>query len=461
MPPELGRSLRELLSAGVLPETTQFFAAGAEVALSRVLGGTALRAPTRSLAGASILVATRTQLDAALALIELDGVARRIVLCPPDLAAAHIPAIAAAVEATAVVTDEAASPVPGLQPIVCGAPQAREDSHPGFVQATEWVLLTSGTTGVPKTVVHTLEGLTGAIKPAPAPPGAVVWSTFYDIRRYGGLQIFLRAMAGRTSLILSDAAESTDDFLVRLGAKGVTHISGTPSHWRRALMSPRARAMAPRYVRLSGEIADQAVLDALHATYPDAAVGHAYASTEAGVGFDVNDGLEGIPAAVIDASGPEVEMKVEEGSLRIRSRRTASRYLGAGAPALMDEDGFVDTGDMLERRGDRYYFVGRRGGIINVGGQKVHPEEVEAVINGHAGVRMSRVSARRNPITGALVVAEVVLDAAAGDRACDATKQAILADCRAALPPHKVPATIRFVDALAVLPSGKLARPHG
>ena len=51
--------------------------------------------------------------------------------------------------------------------------------------------------------------------------------------------------------------------------------------------------------------------------------------------------------------------------------------------ALADEDGFVDTGDMLELRGDRYYFAGRREGIINVGGQKVHPEEVEAVINRH------------------------------------------------------------------------------
>ena len=67
-------------------------------------------------------------------------------------------------------------------------------------------------------------------------------------------------------------------------------------------------------------------------------------------------------------------MKVLEGSLRIRSPRTASRYIGAEA-ALPDEDGFVDTGDMVELRGDRYVFAGRRGGIINIGGLKVHPEE--------------------------------------------------------------------------------------
>src|SRR5204863_2226858 len=95
---------------------------------------------------------------------------------------------------------------------------------------------------------------------------------------------------------------------------------------------------------------------------------------------------------------------------RIRSTRTAAGYLGDHAPALVDADGFVDTGDVVERRGDRYHFVGRRGGIINVGGLKVHPEEVEAVINAHPHVRMSRVRTRKNPITGALVVADLVLN---------------------------------------------------
>ena len=79
------------------------------------------------------------------------------------------------------------------------------------------------------------------------------------------------------------------------------------------------------------------------------------------------------------------------------------------AAALTDGEGFVDTGDMVELRGDRYHFVGRRGGIINIGGLKVHPEEIEAVINRHAEVRMSRAKSRRSPITGAIVVADVIL----------------------------------------------------
>ena len=164
---------------------------------------------------------------------------------------------------------------------------------------TEWVLLTSGTTGVPKMVMHSLAGLTAAIAPQSPADGAAVWGTFYDIRRYGGLQIFLRAVLGGASLVLSSAGEPVADHLARLAHRGVTHLSGTPSHWRRALMSPAIRIIAPRYVRLSGEIADQAILDGLRAVFPEASIGHAYASTEAGVAFDVNDGLAGFPAAFV------------------------------------------------------------------------------------------------------------------------------------------------------------------
>ena len=117
-----------------------------------------------------------------------------------------------------------------------------------------------------------------------------------------------------------------------------------------------------RSVRLSGEIADQAILDHVRACYPGARIAHAFASTEAGVGFVVEDGLAGFPASLLTQRGVEVELKVEEGSLRIRSARTAIRYLGSPGEPLADGDDFVDTGDIVELRGARYHFVGRRGG---------------------------------------------------------------------------------------------------
>jgi len=221
-------------------------------------------------------------------------------------------------------------------------------------------------------------------------------------------------------------------------------------------MSEQARRIDPDYVRLSGEIADDSVLAALRALYPCARVEHAYASTEAGVAFAVDDGKAGFPAAWLDNDGA-VRMRIVDGALHLRSDRRALRFLGAGAPELADEEDFVDTGDMVERRGDRLFFLGRRGGIINVGGAKVHPEEVEAALNAHAAVRASRVFARKNPITGALVVADVVLR---DERVYEGLEREILAACRARLPAHMTPAKLRFVAELPITGAGKLAR-HG
>ncbi len=480
MPQNRTPSLREALLGGGDLAGRSLFGFEASVALADVARGSAFGARLDDLAGRTVLVATSGQLGAALALIELDGLARRMTICPSDLPKEYLPAIIADASVDAIVTDPGNATLDGfgIPVFACTSALAPLPKSFASTSATEWVLLTSGTTGVPKMVKHSLEGLTGAIKPAPPRERPIVWGTFYDIRRYGGLQIFLRALLGPGSLVLSQAGEAVAEHLARLARQGVTHLSGTPSHWRRALMSPVCGSIAPDYVRLSGEIADQSVLDNLRRTYPNASIGHAYASTEAGVGFEVTDGLEGFPASVIGGEG-EVRMKVEHGSLRIRSARTASAYVraesqGAETQAaesqlaeaqVADADGFVDTGDMLELRGDRYYFVGRRGGIINIGGLKVHPEEVEAVINRHGSVRMSLVKGRANPITGSIIVADIVLrdeaSAIAGEAGGREIKSDILQSCRAHLPPHKVPAAIRFVPSLEVTPAGKLVRANG
>lgn len=458
------RSLRD--HATNAPRAASFFDPSAQLRFTALDRGTSLGGQLGELAGRSVLVATASQLTAALALIELDGHARRITILPPDAEPGHLPALIAAAEIDALVLCRDSLQHPAFDlPVraVCAPPVAPIEENPPARLRTEWVLLTSGTTGLPKMVMHDLAGLTAAIATTSPADGAAVWGTFYDIRRYGGLQIFLRAVLGGTSLVVSSAGEPVADHLMRLAQHGVTHLSGTPSHWRRALMRPAIRGIAPRYVRLSGEIADQPILDALRATFPDASIGHAYASTEAGVAFDVNDGLAGFPAAFIGPVRDGVEMRVVDGALQIRSGRTASRYVGAGAPALAGDDGFVDTGDIVEQRGERCYFVGRRGGIINVGGLKVHPEEVEAVINRHPQVRMSLVRPKRSPITGAIAVADVVLKTERGRPAAQhiEVRDEILKLCREALPRHKIPAAISFVPALAVAATGKLARRQG
>jgi len=440
-------SIRGRLAEAPDADTRFLWGARAGVCLGYLVTATSLGGRAADLAGRSVLIASRDQLAAALALIELDGVARRLIVCTPDLSPEHLAAIVAKAEVDAIVSDR---DIRTLEP---------RTSHLEPRTETEWVLLTSGTTGVPKMLVHSFASLS-----APVPDSedtGVVWGTFYDIRRYGGLQILFRALLGRGSFVMSGAGEAMGDYLRRLGARGATHVSGTPSHWRRVLMSPEAQAIRPRYVRLSGELADQGILNALRTAYPDAVISHAFASTEAGVGFEVEDGLEGFPASLLDGDGG-VQIRVHDGSLRVRSARNAVRMLGEESGALTDAAGFVDTADMVERRGDRYYFLGRRNGVINVGGRKIHPEEVEAAINRHPSVRMSMVRSRKSAITGALVSADVVLkespESSWPDGSIVDVQREILQICRDHLAPHKIPRTIRFVPSLEIAGAGKLAR---
>jgi acyl-coenzyme A synthetase/AMP-(fatty) acid ligase len=411
-----------------------------------------------------VLIATREQLPTALALIELDGLAKRMVLCTPDLTAEQLAGVAATAQADTIVLDAVPSTgtPAGLESfLVAPRPQPANVTR-SCGEPTEWILLTSGTTGTPKLVLHTLHSLGGALPQQSSSGAGVIWSTFYDIRRYGGLQIYLRAVLSRSPLVLSSAGEATPQFLARAASAGVTHISGTPSHWRRALMSGDATILKPQYVRSSGEVADQALLDNLRAAYPNARIAHAFASTEAGVAFDVNDGRAGFPRALIDEPSGDIALKVEDHTLRIRSGRNAARYLGSVPNVLVSGDGYVDTGDMVELVDGRYYFRGRTGGVINVGGLKVYPEEVESILNADPRVRMSLVRSRRNPITGAVVVADVVLANPSSDAPADAPeriKAELLDACRRALAAHKVPAQLRFVAALEFTAAGKLVRP--
>ncbi len=434
------------------------------IACADFFAGSSLYGRGDELEGRSVLLATKDQLTTASALIELDGVARRIILWPPELSLEYLPFVVDAAEVDCIVSDRAIAPFHSQHPVYyCGcssnlipvAPKERPNHE------TEWILLTSGTTGRPKLVVHSYSSLTAAIQPRTDSNLSIVWSTFYDIRRYGGLQILLRAVRTSASLVLSSAGESVADFLARAARAGVTHMSGTPSHWRRALMSPSAQLLKPKYVRLSGEAVDQAILNNLRAAYPGARIVHAFASTEAGVAFEVTDGAAGFPASALNENR-QVEMKVEEGTLHIRSAGNARCYLGDRAPALKDQSGFVDTGDTVELRDGRYFFAGRRDGVINVGGLKVHPEEVESVITRHPEVQMCLVRGKRSPITGALVIADVVLKGASisSDQDTGALERDILRLCREALPAHKVPAAIKLVSELPIAESGKVMRQY-
>ena len=169
MPHVDGGSLWSSLSAAGHLSERALWGADASVTLGDLVRGSSLSGRLELLRGRSVLVATRDQLTAALALIELDAVARRLVLCPPDLPAEHLPFVAATAAVDALVSDRTAPDAgpPGVGTVVTCTPRIAPAApeRTGRYQ-TEWVLLTSGTTGRPKMVVHTLSSLSGAMRGA-------------------------------------------------------------------------------------------------------------------------------------------------------------------------------------------------------------------------------------------------------------------------------------------------------
>lgn len=315
-------------------------------------------------------------------------------------------------------------------------------------------LLTSGTTGPPKIVQQTLASLTSRLhRESLMKNRGGTWLLTYETHSFAGLQVVLSAALSEGLLVVGQGRTPAE--LCRLARTyGVTHLSGTPTFWRSLLLSVGPEGLPTlRQITLGGEAVDQATLDRLRRAFPQARVTHIYASTEAGALFSVSDGRAGFPAAWLQQELPGgVRLRVRDGMLEVR---TPSRMLGyaGGLPAPLTEDGWLRTGDLVEVQADRVLFRGRHDQVINVAGLKVFPEEVEAYLLTHPLVSEARVFAISNPLTGAILGAEVVPAPGAPPPATLA--QELLARCLKDLPPHKVPRRFQIVEGIAISSSWK------
>ena len=171
-----------------------------------------------------------------------------------------------------------------------------------------------------------------------------------------------------------------------------------------------------------------------------------YATTELGEVFRVTDGLPGFPANWLGrslAGGARLGMR-RDGELLVQLSRDSAE---------------VATGDLVEKRGDRYEFTGRRSDVIVVGGAKVFPRRVEELLRGVPGIADARVYGMPSAITGELVAAEAVLaDPLPENTTPESIRAAALAACRSGLEPPSVPRILDIVRKIVTNPAGKVPR---
>ena len=302
-------------------------------------------------------------------------------------------------------------------------------------------LQTSGTTGRPKWVGYEPARLAARI--AAGSGARARWLLSFSAGSFAGMQVVLSAMKGGHDLIAPPAGAGVAELADLAADQGATHISGTPTFWRAFLIALDDRELRPRSITLGGEAADQAILDALGARFPQATLRHIYASTEAGAIFSVSDGRAGFPRAWLETGVNGIALAVsDQGTLVVRNPEASDRAQGTA----------WDTSDVVELVGDRVLFRGRIDSQVNIGGVKVYPEEVEAFILRLPFVQEARVAARPNPITGSILTAEIVLKPWDGDA------EAALRAHMGALPRTSRPAAFRFVETLALGATGKKLR---
>jgi len=321
---------------------------------------------------------------------------------------------------------------PGGEPL---APTSRREPEPDRL----W-LLTSGSTGRPKRIGHTL----GSLTTVRGPQAPRVWLCPYSPGTYAWWQVVTLSLTqpGQDIVVIEPAELEIWPGIA--AAHGVTAASGTPTFWRQAIYRDlQALTQVPlAQITLGGEPVDQAILDQLRGIFPTTRISWIYASSEVGASIVVHDGRAGFPREWLDRSAPDrPTISVDGDELVI-----TSPFHGAGL------DGPVHTGDRVEIVDDRVVITGRLDSDeINVGGSKISAGVVRNVLQSHPAVAWARVTSRRSPLVGRMVVAEVVLTAearstGAGNGTAPVDNAALVGWCATRLPDYGVPRLIRFLD---------------
>ena len=306
----------------------------------------------------------------------------------------------------------------------------RAAGHPGLV------LFTSGSAGEPKAVLHDAVRLLAKYRTPRHRLRTVLFLLFDHI---GGFDTLLQALSNASTVIVP--AERTPDAVCAAVARHRAEVlPAAPSFLGLLLLAgapARFDLSSLRYVTYGAEAMPQATLERMHAAFPGVTLLQKYGLTELGT---LRSRSSSDASLWVKIGGEGFRTRVVDGLLEIQAESSMLGYLNAPSP--FTADGWFRTGDAVEVRGEYFRILGRASDIINVGGQKVYPAEVESAIAELDNVAEAVVFGEPHPFTGAIVAARVAL---AKDEDARAFERRLRAHLRTRLAPYAVPARVEVV----------------
>jgi acyl-CoA synthetase (AMP-forming)/AMP-acid ligase II len=300
------------------------------------------------------------------------------------------------------------------------------------------VLFSSGSTGKSKGSLHDFAQLLEKFK---TPRRAMVTLTFLMIDHIGGINTLFYVLSNAGTLVVAHSRD-TEAVCAAIAAHKVELLPTSPTFLNLLLVSEAYRQYdlsSLKLVTYGTEMMPQRTLDRLTELLPNVTFQQTYGLSELGI---LRSKSERSNSLWVKVGGEGFETKIKDGALWIKAHSAMMGYFNAPSP--FDEDGWMNTGDMVEAQGDYVRFLGRASEIVNVGGRKVYPAEVEDALLAIPNVRDVTVSAEPHPITGNIVVARFNL---LKPEEVSSFRKRVREFCRGRLDAFKIPARIEIVDA--------------
>ena len=305
--------------------------------------------------------------------------------------------------------------------------QLREQSAPGLV------LFSSGSTGKSKAIVQDINRLLAKFR---KPGKAQRMLIFLQLDHIGGINSLFYTLANKGTLIVAPD-RAPDTVAQAIEQHRVELLPTSPTFLNLLLLSgahQRHDLSSLRLVTYGTEPMQESTLRQLREALPAVTLQQTYGLSEVGI---LRSQSRESGSLWMKVGGAEFRTRIKDGTLWVQSDAAMLGYLNAPSP--FDEEGYLDTGDIVEQDGEWIRILGRRSEIINVGGSKVYPAEVESVLLEMPGVRDVVVYGEPHPISGAVVVARFQL---AQEEPARALKSRMLAYCRSRLPAYKIPGRV-------------------